>query len=161
MTLTSLSHQKEKLERLKAKLQSQEQKLKLTERKKRTRRLIELGGLIVKAELEELNNNTLLGALLSLKASISNNESLIHQWTEQGARAFELQKLSDGVGNSPDLIPLIITFKAEPPRELKSKLRDLNFKWNPFRKEWYGYGNLHELKSIIKSANGTVESCAD
>lgn len=159
--MTSLSHQKEKLDRLKAKLQSQEQKLKLTERKKRTRRLIELGGLIVKAELEELNNNTLLGALLSLKHHMTNTETIISEWTEQGARAFELQKLSDGVGNSLDLIPLIITFKMEPPRELKSQLRDLNFKWNPFRKEWYGYGNLHELKSLIKPANGTVASCAD
>jgi hypothetical protein len=83
-TIPSLSHQKEKLERQKARLQSQEQKLKLLERKKRTRRLIELGGLIVKAELDALKNNTLLGALQSLKSSIEKNETLIHEWTEQG-----------------------------------------------------------------------------
>lgn len=155
--MTSLSHQKEKLERLKAKLQSQEQKLKLTERKKRTRRLIELGGLIVKAELEELNNNTLLGALLSLKSSLSKNETILYEWTEQGAKAFETLDQNQSTGT--DKTPVVITFNSEPPRELKSKLRDLNFKWNPFRKEWYGYGNLHELKPIIKPANGTVESC--
>ena len=159
--MPSLSHQKEKVDRLKAKLQSQEQKLKLTERKKRTRRLIELGGLIVKAELEELNNNTLLGALLSLKSSIAKNESLIHEWTEQGARAFEAQRQNEGVGDGADTPPLVVTFKGEPPRELKSQLRDLNFKWNPFRKEWYGYGNLHELKSLIKPAKGTVEVCGE
>lgn len=155
--MTSLSHQKEKLERLKAKLQSQEQKLKLTERKKRTRRLIELGGLIVKAELEGLNNNTLLGALLSLKSSIAKNETILNEWTEQGVKAFETLNQNQNVG--ADKIPVVITFKSEPLRELKSHLRDLNFKWNPFRKEWYGYGNLHELKLLIKPANGTVESC--
>ena len=155
--MTSLSHQKEKLERLKAKLQSHEQKLKLTERKKRTRRLIELGGLIVKADLEKLNNNTLLGALLSLKHHMTRNEAILSEWTEQGAKAFEALDQNQTIG--ADKTPVVITFKSEPQRELKSQLRDLNFKWNPFRKEWYGYGNLHELKSFIKPANGTVESC--
>ncbi len=155
--MTSLSHQKERLERQKARLQSQEQKLKTLERKQRTRRLIELGGLIVKAELEELNNNALLGALLSLKSSISKNETLIKEWTEQGAQAFEALDQNKSTGS--DKTPVVITFKSEPQRELKSQLRDLNFKWNPFRKEWYGYGNIHELKSRIKPAHGTVESC--
>lgn len=118
--MPSLSHQKEKLDRLKAKLQSQEQKLKTLERKKRTRRLIELGGLIVKAELEELNNNTLLGALLSLKSSIVKNKTILNEWTEQGARTFEAQKQSEDMGDGADTIPLVITFKGEPPRELKS-----------------------------------------
>jgi Conjugal transfer protein TraD len=152
--VTSLSHQKEKLERQKARLQSQEQKLKEMERKKRTRRLIELGGLIVKAELEALNNNTLLGALLSLKQQMLDNEQYVQEWTTAGAAAFE-----ESSQFANDKTPLVITFKTEPSRELKSQLRDLNFKWNPFRKEWYGYGNLHELKSIIKSTNGTIESC--
>ncbi len=157
--MASLSHQKEKLERQKARLQSQEQKLKTLERKQRTRRLIELGGLIVKAELEALNNNTLLGALLSLKHHMINTESIVSEWTEQGAKAFE--SLDQNQSNGSDKTPVVITFNSEPPRELKSQLRDLNFKWNPFRKEWYGYGNLHELKSIINPANGIIESCAD
>lgn len=155
--MTSLSHQKERLERQKARLQSQEQKLKTLERKQRTRRLIELGGLIVKAELEELNNNTLLGALLSLKHHMTNTETIISEWTEQGAKAFEALDQNQTIG--PDKTPVVITFNSEPPRELKSQLRDLNFKWNPFRKEWYGYGSIHELKSLIKPANGTIESC--
>jgi hypothetical protein len=155
--VTSLSHQKERLERQKARLQSQEQKLKTLERKQRTRRLIELGGLIVKAELEELNNNTLLGALLSLKQDMMRNEAILSEWTEQGAIAFEALDQNQSTGT--DKTPVVITFNSEPPRELKCSLRDLNFKWNPFRKEWYGYGNIHELRSFIKSAHGTVESC--
>lgn len=157
--MTSISHQKERLERQKARLQSQEQKLKTLERKQRTRRLIELGGLIVKAELETLNNNTLLGALLSLKHQKINNETILSEWTQQGAIAFEALDQNQSPGT--DKTPVVITFNSEPTRELKSQLRDLNFKWNPFRKEWYGYGNLHELRSLIKPAYGTVESCGE
>jgi hypothetical protein len=118
--------------------------------------LIELGGLIVKAELEALNNNTLLGALLFLKQHMNDNEQCVQEWTTAGATAFE-----DSSQIADEKSPLVITFEIEPPRELKYQLRDLNFKWNPFRKEWYGYGNLHELKSIINSANGTIEACDD
>lgn len=159
--MRSLSLQKEKLERQKAKLQSQEQKLKTLERKQRTRRLIELGGLIVKAELEELNNNTLLGALLSLKHNMTHNEAILSAWTEQGAKAFEALDQNQSIGTETDKTPVVITFNSEPHRDLKSRLRDLNFKWNPFRKEWYGYGNIHELKSLIKPAKGSVESCGE
>lgn len=152
--MTSLSHQKEKLERQKARLQQQETKLKELERKKRTRRLIELGGLIVKAELDDLNNNTLLGALLSLKQQRVDNKHRIQEWTNAGATAFEA---SSSIND--DKAPLVITFKAEPPRELKSQLRDLNFKWNPFRKEWYGYGDIKHIKRITQTHTGHVQSC--
>jgi hypothetical protein len=157
--VTSLSHQKEKLERQKARLQSKEHKLKTLERKQRTRRLIELGGLIVKAELDALNNNTLLGALLSLKQQMTHNETIIHEWTEQGARAFEAQSPTTESGSNT--APLVITFKTEPPRELKSQLRDLNFKWNPFRKEWYGYGEMKALSRLTQHYEAMVESCGD
>jgi hypothetical protein len=157
--VTSLSHQKEKLERQKARLQSKEQKLKTLERKHRTRRLIELGGLIVKAELDALNNNILLGALLSIKQQMTNNETIIHEWTEQGARAFEAQNPTTESGSNT--APLVITFKTEPPRELKSQLRDLNFKWNPFRKEWYGYGDMNALSRLTQHHGAVVELCGD
>lgn len=155
--MTSLSHQKERLERQKARLQSQEQKLKTLERKKRTRRLIELGGLLVKAELEELNNNTLLGALLSLKHHMASNEAILSEWTELGAQAFDVQNQTTESGS--EILPLVITFNSEPPRELKSQLRDLNFKWNPFRKEWYGYGNMTSLVRLTQPHGAMVEGC--
>lgn len=163
--MPSLSHQKEKLERQQQKLQQHEarlqaksQKLKTLERKQRTRRLIELGGLVVKAQLEDLNNNTLLGALLSLKKQMSSDTDILNDWTDWGAKAFEEGKARDGKG-STEKIALILTFEVEPPRELKSQLRDLNFKWNPFRKEWYGYGIPSELDPLIHSHGGSCEPC--
>jgi hypothetical protein len=77
-----------------------------------------------------------------------NNEAIIHEWTEKGVRAFEAQSQTTELGS--DTAPLVITFKTEPPRELKSQLRDLNFKWNPFRKEWCGYGEMKALLRLIQ-----------
>ena len=54
-------------EQQKARLAEQEAKLKTAERKARTRRLIEAGGLVDKAGLLELEANALYGALLSLR----------------------------------------------------------------------------------------------
>lgn len=163
--MPSLSHQKKQLERQKQKLQQQEarlqlksQKLKTLERKQRTSRLIELGGLVVKAQLEDLNNNTLLGAFLSLKKQMSSDTNILNDWTDLGAKAFEEGKTRDGKG-STEKVALILTFEVAPPRELKSQLRDLNFKWNPFRKEWYGYGRPTELAPLIKTYGGTCEPC--
>lgn len=162
--MPSLSHQKAQLERQQQKLQQQQarllsksQKLKTLERKQRTRRLIELGGLVVKAQLEDLNNNTLLGALLSLKKQMSSDTNILNDWTDLGAKAFEENKQKNA--GSMEKIALILTFEAEPPRELKSQLRDLNFKWNPFRKEWYGYGVSSELETLIHPHGGSCEPC--
>ena len=148
--------QKERLAQRKAKLSLDEQKLKLQERKIRTRRLIELGGLVAKAELDHLNNNTLLGALLFIKSGSHQKEN-IDLWTEQGARSFEESKSK--IKTKEEKIPLIITFKSEPTRETKSQLRDLKFKWNPFRKEWYGYGAESDILDLVKDIGGSVERC--
>ncbi len=54
-------------EQSKARLTEAEAKLKLDERRQRTRRLIEAGALVEKAALLELDSNALYGALLSLR----------------------------------------------------------------------------------------------
>ena len=61
--------------------------------------------------------------------------------------------------NTEEKIPLIITFDLEPTRETKSQLRDLHFKWNPFRKEWYGYGIESEIQEFVSDKGGKIEKC--
>jgi hypothetical protein len=60
----------EKLEQKKARLVMQETRLKIQERKRRTRRLIEIGGLVVKAELDFLSSNAIYGGLLAMHKQI-------------------------------------------------------------------------------------------
>ena len=73
------------------KLKEMEASLNTQLRKKRTRRLIELGGLVSKAQLEDWNSNTLLGALLFLKERESNSQ-LLDEWAHKGGASFAAEK---------------------------------------------------------------------
>ena len=63
--------------------------LNIQERKRRTRKLIELGGLVSKAHLDTWNSNTLLGAFLYLKESDPTQRDA---WTHKGGAAFAAEK---------------------------------------------------------------------
>jgi len=73
------------------KLKEMEASLNVQERKRRTRRLIELGGLVSKAHLDKWDSNTLLGAFLYLKESDPLQRDA---WTHKGGAAFSSDKAS-------------------------------------------------------------------
>jgi hypothetical protein len=142
---------KTKLEQKKARLAAEEVKFKIKERKARTRLLIELGGLVVKAELESLPSNTLYGALLSLKDQMqTNNQNIIDNWTKVGRSVFDKEE--------KDKQTIILTFEAEPTKELTSKIRNLGLKWNFVRKEWYGcVTDMDLLKETLKEQSHKID----
>ncbi|WP_341757892.1 conjugal transfer protein TraD [Candidatus Tisiphia endosymbiont of Ditula angustiorana] len=86
--------QRLKLQQKKAKIITEEAKLKIIERKVRTRRLIKLGGLIAKAKLDDLPTNSLFGALVSLKNDLTDSPHIKNQWTKIGKDIFD-QELKD------------------------------------------------------------------
>jgi hypothetical protein len=68
----------------------------VVERRARTRRLIELGGLVQKAGLVELTSDdraVLFGALLDIAAQLRSDqaEHLAGLWRRRGRRAFEAE----------------------------------------------------------------------
>ncbi|CAK6517611.1 MAG: conjugal transfer protein TraD [Rickettsia endosymbiont of Ixodes persulcatus] len=81
--------QRLKLEQKKANILMQEAKMKIRERKARTRHLIELGGLVVKAKLDCLPANSLLGALVSLQNELIQHPNVQDQWTQAGKNIFD------------------------------------------------------------------------
>ncbi|MDZ4322727.1 MAG: conjugal transfer protein TraD [Alphaproteobacteria bacterium] len=87
MRKTNLAEKRKKLEQRKNRLKQLEATLNVQERKNRTRRLIELGGLVSKAQLENWNANALLGGLLSLKEK-EMDASQMNTWTHKGGVAF-------------------------------------------------------------------------
>ncbi len=91
MTQTNIIDKRKKLEQRKNRLKQLEALLKIQERKQRTRRLIELGGLVSKAQLETWNSNTLLGGLLFLKEK-EQDAPQISTWTHKGGKAFFSEK---------------------------------------------------------------------
>lgn len=73
------------------------------ERRKRTRQLIELGGLVVKAGIVELTNDdraTIYGALLWIAAKLQSHEGAQAQrlWAAKGRQAFDAERYERGNG---------------------------------------------------------------
>ncbi|MER8489039.1 conjugal transfer protein TraD [Mesorhizobium australicum] len=73
------------------------------ERRKRTRHLIELGGLVVKAGIVELTNDdraTIYGALLWIAAKLQSHEGEQAQrlWTVEGRLAFDAERHEEQTG---------------------------------------------------------------
>ncbi|BAV45411.1 conjugal transfer TraD [Mesorhizobium loti] len=73
------------------------------ERRKRTRQLIELGGLVVKAGIVELTNDeraTIYGALLWIAAKLQSDEGAHARdlWAAKGKEAFHAERREERMG---------------------------------------------------------------
>ena len=82
------------------KLKEMEASLNVQERKRRTRRLIELGGLVSKAHLDTWDSNTLLGAFLFLNET---SQTQRNDWTHKGGALFAAEKVDKAASRSERL----------------------------------------------------------
>lgn len=148
--MKNVDEQKKKLKQKKNRLAAEETKLKLQERKARTRHLIENGGLITKAGINHLPSNALYGALLSLKEQLDKKEEIMAAWTVKGNDAFNAeQKLTT---------PVILTFDNQPEKVIRDSIRSLGMRWNRFRNEWYGnVADVDSLKKELADTKHTME----
>lgn len=112
-------------EQQKARLAEQEAKLKTAERKARTRRLIEAGGLVKKTGLLDLDANALYGALLSLRDG-SSNAKQVEQWSALGGRTFALEARARDEGREP----IVLTSPAAFDKDATARLRAAGFRFN-------------------------------
>src|SRR5271166_2642672 len=104
-------------EQSKARLAEAEAKLKLDERKQRTRRLIEAGALVEKAGLLDLDSNALYGALLSLTDG-AGDPGKVATWATLGGRRFAAEARARDEGKEP----LLLTFAAPLAKEATTAL---------------------------------------
>ncbi|ESY90682.1 conjugal transfer protein TraD [Mesorhizobium sp. LNHC209A00] len=70
------------------------------ERRKRTRQLIELGGLVVKAGIVEVTNDdraTIYGAMVWIAAKLQSHDgkNARNLWTAKGRQAFDAERLEE------------------------------------------------------------------
>ena len=122
----------------------EEIKLKLKERKAKTRHLIETGGLVVKAGLGRLPNNALYGALLSIKEDLEQDELVMAAWIVKGDKALNQEQKKS--------VPVILNFETHPEKGMRDQIRTLELKWNSFRSEWYGtVEDIKLLKKLISN----------
>ena len=148
--MQNVVEQKVRLEQKKNRLIAEETRLKLKERKMRTRHLIEVGGLVTKAGLDYLPTNTLYGALLSIASSLETNQVIKDEWTKIGKTKLDQEQTNKHA--------VILKFEQEPNNEIRQAVRNHGLKWNELRTEWYGYVNdLDALKVEISPAAHNLE----
>lgn len=153
MTKYSLLQKMEQtLEVKKNRLKQLESHIKNIKRKTRTRRLIELGGLVAKAGLEDLESNALLGGLLHLKQLVTDpkiEEEFAHQGGKEFAKEYQNKSL------------VIVKFDEKPNNEIRAKIRELGLKWNAIRQEWQGYVDAEEFKQLKQINNAKMVEIAN
>lgn len=148
--MQNVVEQKVRLEQKRNRLIAEETRLRLKERKMRTRHLIEVGGLVTKAGLDYLPTNTLYGALLSIAKSLENNEEIKEQWTKVGKTKLDEEQVNRHA--------VILKFEQEPNIEIRKNLREHGLRWNKLRQEWYGYcNNVDSLKNALGAIKYQIE----
>jgi hypothetical protein len=152
MALT-ISDRLDRHKQQKARLAEQEAKLKNDERKVRTRRLIETGGLVEKAGLHELDSSTLYGALLTLRDGAS-DKGQCEKWAMLGGRTFD----REAKAKLRDTTPFVLTFPAPLPREATNPLRAAGFRFNKIFRRWEGLSTPNTANELATQFGGTASA---
>ena len=151
LMVRTLSERLRAHEQQKARLADAEAKLKLDERKQRTRRLVEAGALVEKVGLLELGSNALYGALLSLRDG-ADSTMQVEQWTLLGGRTFAREARARDEGKQP----MLLTFTAALPKDVTSVLRKAGFRYSKIMQHWEGLARPDDAEALAKAHGGTA-----
>jgi Conjugal transfer protein TraD len=148
-SLRSLSERLRAFEQQKARLADTEIKLRLAEKKARSRRLIETGALVEKARLNDLAVEALYGALLSLREGTKNPKQ-IEQWTNVGTQALAQD------AKTADSEPIVLTFRAPLEKDAMARLRSFGFRFNKVLRHWEGVGSVADAEDLARAYGGEI-----
>jgi hypothetical protein len=141
----------ERLERAaarKARAEQEAARLKLMQRKERTRRLIEIGGLAVKAGIDQLPPAALYDRFMAIAAEATDKKS-VASWERSGSRHFQAEEDSRVVAVAKFL------GKIEP--ELAASLRSVGFRWNRYLKQWEGKVEYDDAEKLVVGQGGKIK----
>lgn len=130
-----------------AKAEQEAARLKEMQRKERTRRLIEIGGLAVKAGIDALPTTALYDRFVQIAAE-ARDERAVAQWEQAGARHFQTEEDTRVVAVAR------FDHKIEP--ELSATLRSIGFRWNRFLKQWEGKVDFDAAAALVEEQGGTI-----
>jgi hypothetical protein len=155
MSHTTLAERIARLEQQKARLAEQEARIKADQRKQRTRRLIEAGGLIEKAGLIDLEPNALYGALLSLAEGASDKDQ-VAKWAAHGGPAFAREVKERDAAKEP----FTVTFPAPLPLAFTTALRAAGLRWNKVLQHGEGHAEYDAVAALAAERSGVVQRVA-
>lgn len=148
MPKLTLGQRLERAAARKAKAEQEAAQLKLMQQKERTRRLIEIGGLAVKAGIDGLPSSALYDRFLHI-ATEAKDDKAVAAWERAGSRHFQKEEDTRvvAVARFPE--------KIEP--ELAASLRSIGFRWNRFLKQWEGNVDYDEAAALVGGQGGKIE----
>jgi hypothetical protein len=141
----SIESEKSKIERKIEALKMRERVLEERAKRKAAKQLIEVGKLAERVGITSLTIEELLGAFLELSEK-SKRKDQLEEWKERASR-YNAGKVEN------EAMALIVQLKSSATQEVKNALKKLGFKWNDFRKEWYGYG----IETSVRAALDGIE----
>ena len=155
MTRTSLTERLTRLEQQRNRLQQAETRIKTDERKARTRRLIEAGGLVDKAGLVELEPDTLHSAFLALNAN-AGDAATLERWRKAGGQAFDREAKARDAGKEP----LVLTLHGPQPATVTTHLRSQGFRWSKVMQHWEGITHHDQALALATELGGSLRRLA-
>ena len=144
-----LDRAKQKLDEEKKKIIAKELRIKQLEKKNLLNKWIEIGKLAHKANIHDIETDVLFGAFLEIYDFKKENTNL-EKWKNKSKHQ-EIKLSLEAVQ------PLTVKFTDSLDKGHNSIMRELNFKWNRFRKEFYGHGNKTEIQSKLKDFDCVIE----
>jgi hypothetical protein len=148
MPRLTLAERLEKAAQRKARAGQEEARLKKLQRNERTRRLIKLGGLAVKAGIDDLPANALYACFLRI-ARDALDPRAIQTWEREGAKHF--QREADA------RVVAVAKFSEKIAPEVAASLRALGFRWNRYLGQWEGKVEFGEAKKTVEGTGGRIE----
>lgn len=146
--MINLEKQRSKLETAKQKLKERQKLVRDKEKRSSQYRLNNLGKLLVKAKISHLDPDVLLGALFEVSEK-AKDEKKIEHWKNIS----QMHQEQKNKGNA-----IIISFNVPPEVKIREKLKELNFKWNSFRGEYYGFGDKNAVSELLKNHECKIET---
>jgi len=147
MPKLTLAERLDRAAKRQAKAEQEAARLKIMQRKERTRRLIEIGGLAVKAGIDTLPTTALYDRFMAIAAEAGDART-VERWAQAGARHFQKEE---------DLrVVAIARFEGKIGLELTATLRSIGFRWNRFLKQWEGKVDYPAAAALVEEQGGTI-----
>ena len=147
MPKLTLAERLERAAQRKARAGQEEARLKKLQRNERTRRLIKLGGLAVKAGIDDLPANALYACFLRI-AKDAQDARTVAAWDREGAKNFQREADSRVVA--------IARFTDKIAPEVAASLRALGFRWNRYLGQWEGKVDYGQAKPLVEGESGYI-----
>lgn len=125
-------------------------------RKQDTRRKIELGGLVLLADLGDLDPLVLVGGLLAVAHSVATNPAAVSEWRARGLAQMTARRRA----RYPHMREVVASFPGFPGDVLARRLEALGL-YRVADAEWRGVADFAEVEELARRGGGNVDPIAD